>query len=96
MSYFSNVCLQACAFAIPVLSLPGGGTRPDPDFETIGLARNVTELAKLPAQLDYILGLSKAARRREAPFAYIEQNPHMAGHDALGNLRAVLTQLMTP
>ena len=96
MSYFSNVCLQACAFAIPVLSLPGGGTRPDPDFETIGLARNVTELAKLPAQLDYILGLSKAAQRREAPFAYIEQNPHMAGHDALGNLRAVLTQLMTP
>ena len=94
MSYFSNVCLQACAFGIPVLSLPGGGTRPDPDFETIGLARNVTELTNLPTQLDYILGLTKAAQRREPPFAYIEQNPHMAGHDALGNLQVILDKLV--
>jgi len=87
ISYFSNVCLQACAFNIPVLSLPGGGPRPNPNFEELGLARNVQSLDDLNTHLDNILAIPKAQRIEEPPYSYLQDNPHMADAETLSRLK---------
>jgi len=93
MSYFSNVCLQACAFGTPVLSLPGGDIRPEPDFEAIGLAENIRDINALIPRLDTLIAMSPHERQKQPPLSYLQDNPHMANTDALKRLEAYVATL---
>ena len=96
ISYFSNVCLQACAFGIPILSLPGGGPRPDSDFEAIGLARNVKSLNDLTSDLDNLLSMPESKRLKEHPYRYLQDNPHMYDANSLSRLQEHIGALLKP
>ena len=90
VSYFSNVCLMAPAFNVPVITLPSSAPMPSLTLADMGLAVAAKTLDDFEGQLERVL--SRASRDDESlpPHPYLKKNPHMMVPNSLGRLVEVV------
>ena len=90
VSYFSNVCLMAPAFNVPVITLPSSAPMPSLTLADMGLAIAAKTLDDFEPQLTRVLKQVKIKDGSLPPFPYLEKNPHMTRPESLSRLAAIV------
>lgn len=90
VSYFSNVCLMAPAFNVPVITLPSSAPMPSLTLANMGLAVSAKTLDDFEVELDKVLSSVKSQDKRLPPHPYLEKNPHMKTPESLNRLAKVV------
>ena len=90
VSYFSNVCLMAPAFKIPVITLPSSTPMPSLTLADMGLAISTKSLDEFPSVLKTVLAGGDTKTSNLPPQSYIEKNPHMMTPDSLKRLARIV------
>lgn len=93
VSYFSNVCLMAPAFDVPVVTLPTDAAVPKTTFHMMGLAYEVTKLDEVGAVFDQVLKAKTHPAKNDPPYAYLAKNPHMARPNSLERLMRIVENM---
>lgn len=86
VSYFSNVCLMAPAFNVPVITLPSSAPMPSLTLADMGLAVTAKTLDDFENQLNIILSRVETKDERLPPYPYLKKNPHMTRPESLTRL----------
>lgn len=90
VSYFSNVCLMAPAFNVPVITLPSSAPMPSLTLAHMGLAVAATTLDDFEDKLRTVLSSAGASGKSLPPQPYLDKNPHMTSPDSLNRLAEVV------
>jgi len=90
VSYFSNVCLMAPAFNVPVITLPSSTPMPSLTLAKMRLALEAKTLDDFGPQLETVLSQVKKRDDHLPPYPYLEKNPHMTSPDSLERLAAIV------
>ena len=90
VSYFSNVCLMAPAFNVPVITLPSSAPMPSLTLANMGLAIAATTLDDFDDKLNTVLSSENSDNKTLPPHPYLEKNPHMTRPDSLSRLADVV------
>ena len=90
VSYFSNVCLMAPAFNVPVITLPSFVPMPSLTFADMGLAIAATTLDDFNDKLSTVLLGVNSDAKNLPPHPYLSKNPHMTKPDSLNRLASVV------
>jgi len=90
VSYFSNVCLMAPAFNVPVITLPSSAPMPSLTLAKMGLALEAETLSDFESKLDTVISQRISGRKDLPPAPYLEKNPHMTSPDSLKRLAAIV------
>lgn len=90
VSYFSNVCLMAPAFNVPVITLPSSAPMPALTLSKMGLAVAAESLEDFEKQLALILNQMGTKDESLPPFPYLEENPHMMKPESLERLAKIV------
>ena len=93
VSYFSNICLMAPAFNIPVITLPTSAPTPALSLADMGLAVQAKTLADIEAKLDQLIDGKPASGPAQPPQPYLARNPHMAAPESLERLARLMTDI---
>ncbi|MDB2439142.1 hypothetical protein N9W89_10530 [Hellea sp.] len=86
VSYFSNVCLMAPAFNVPVITLPSSAPMPSLTLSDMGLAVSADTLDDFEIQLKQVLSQVKSRDEHLPPHPYLKRNPHMTKPESLKRL----------
>jgi len=90
VSYFSNVCLMAPAFNVPVITLPSSAPMPSLTLADMGLAVAAKSLEDFDDTLELVLSRVNSNDDSLPPHPYLKQNPHMMSPDSLERLANVV------
>lgn len=90
VSYFSNVCLMAPSFNVPVITLPSSAPMPSLTLADMGLALAADSLDEFEDRLEVVLSSIGARDNTLPPFPYLEKNPHMTKPNSLERLVSVV------
>ncbi len=90
VSYFSNVCLMAPAFKVPVITLPSSAPMPALTLSKMGLAVAANTLEDFEDQLNLILNKVEGKDETLPPFPYLHKNPHMVKPNSLKRLSKIV------
>lgn len=90
VSYFSNVCLMAPAFNIPIITLPSSTPMPSLTLADMGLAVAAETLESFEVQLNRVLKQVESQDESMPPFPYLKKNPHMTRPESLKRLAALV------
>lgn len=90
VSYFSNVCLMAPAFNVPVITLPSSAPMPSLTLANMGLAIAATTLDDFEDKLSTVLSAVNSDDKTIPPHPYLNKNPHMTTPDSLSRLADVV------
>lgn len=86
VSYFSNVCLMAPAFNVPVITLPSSAPMPSLTLSDMGLAVAASTLEDFEDRLKTVLSNINTNNKKLPPHPYLAQNPHMTTPSSLERL----------
>ena len=90
VSYFSNVCLMAPAFNVPVITLPSSAPMPSLTLADMGLAVAAETLEDFDETLELVLSRVDTNDENLPPHPYLKKNPHMMNPDSLERLASVV------
>lgn len=90
VSYFSNVCLMAPAFNVPVITLPSSAPMPSLTLADMGLAVAADTLEDFDKVLELVLSRVNSNEENLPPHPYLKKNPHMTTPDSLERLVKVV------
>ena len=90
VSYFSNVCLMAPAFNVPVITLPSSAPMPSLTLADMGLAIAATTLDDFDDKLSTVLSSGGLDNQNLPPHPYLSKNPHMTTPESLIRLAKVV------
>ena len=90
VSYFSNVCLMAPSFNVPVITLPSSAPMPSLTFADMGLAVAAKTLDDFSVVLSTVLSNVNDNDKNLPPYPYLSKNPHMTKPDSLIRLASVI------
>lgn len=90
VSYFSNVCLMAPAFNVPVITLPSSAPMPSLTLSKMGLAVAAETLEDFEDQLNFILNQADVKNKTLPPFPYLSKNQHMVRPNSLKRLAKIV------
>ena len=90
VSYFSNVCLMAPAFNVPVITLPSSASMPSLTLSNMGLAVAAETLEDFDKILELVLSRVNTNDENLPPHPYLKKNPHMMAPDSLERLAGVV------
>ena len=90
VSYFSNVCLMAPAFNVPVITLPSSAPMPSLTLADMGLAVAAETLEDFDGQLEKVLSRVNSKDESVPPHPYLKNNPHMTKPESLDRLVAII------
>jgi len=90
VSYFSNVCLMAPTFNVPIITLPSSTPMPSLTLAKMGLAVEAETLNDFEAKLEQVLSSVKSEDKKLPPHPYLDKNPHMTSPDSLKRLEHVV------
>ena len=90
VSHFSNVCLMAPAFNVPVIALPSSAPMPSLTLADMGLAIAAETLDDFGDKLDQILSNLQTDNKSLPPHPYLDKNPHMKTPDSLKRLTEIV------
>jgi len=90
VSYFSNVCLMAPAFNVPVITLPSSAPMPSLTLADMGLAVAATTLDDFDDILSTVLLGTNSDDKSLPPHPYLDKNPHMTTPDSLNRLAKIV------
>ena len=90
VSYFSNVCLMAPAFKVPVITLPSSAPMPSQTLADMGLAISAETLDDFANVLETVLIGDDTKNAKLPPQNYIDKNPHMMKPHSLKRLAHIV------
>lgn len=90
VSYFSNVCLMAPAFNVPVITLPSSAPMPSLTLADMGLAVAAKTLEDFDKTLELVLSRVDNNDENLPPHPYLKKNPHMMNPKSLERLAEIV------
>ena len=94
VSLFSNVCLMAPAFDVPVFTLPSTGYTPKTDLASVGLAQRIPSLTQVAEIMDPFVNGTAKKTKTSPPHKYVSKNQHMKTPETLDRLAVVIADLL--